>query len=60
MFVPEGLVVPCPAGLIANETMYWVFQFQAIVEGAPMVNVTADDVPVAGTLPVPVQPVQTY
>jgi hypothetical protein len=58
--VPEGLVVPAPEGLTANDTKYWVFQFQVIVEGALMVNVTADAVPEAGALPVPDQPVQTY
>lgn len=59
MLVPEGLVVPAPDGLTANEIKYWVFQFQVIVEGSPIVNVTADALPEAG-LPTPDHPVQTY
>lgn len=58
--VPEGLVVAAAEGLTAKDTRYCVFQFQVIVEGAVIVNVVADAVPEAGTLPVPVQPVQTY
>jgi hypothetical protein len=58
--VPEGFVVAAAEGLTAKDTMYWVFQFQVIVEGALIVNVTADALPEAGTLPVPDQPVQTY
>ena len=59
VFVPEGLVVPVPEGLTANETKYCVFQFQVIVEGSLIVKITADALPEAG-LPVPVHPVQMY
>ncbi len=37
-----------------------VCQFQVIAEGAVIANVTADVPPDAGTLPVPIQPVQVY
>ena len=57
---PEGLVVPAAEGLTANDTRYWVFQFQLMLEGALIVMVIADALPEFVTLPVPDQPEQTY
>jgi hypothetical protein len=48
--------VPVPVAVTA--IWYCVFQFQVSVESSPIVNVTFVAVPLAGTLPVPVQPVQ--
>ena len=59
-FVPVGSVVPSLAGLTLKVTWYWVFQFQVMFESAVIVKVTEVPVPEEGTLPVPVQPVQTY
>jgi hypothetical protein len=56
---PEGFVVAAPRGLMFNETRYWFFQFQLILEGADIANVTEAEFPNAGILPVPNQPVQT-
>ena len=53
-------MVPPFDGVTLNVTRYWVFQVQAIVEGALIAKVTADELPEAGILPVPDQPVQTY
>ncbi len=39
---------------------YWSCQFQMILEAVFSVKVTLSEAPVAGTLPVPVQPVVRY
>ncbi len=49
-----------PTPVCPKVTWYWVFQFHVTVDGAVIVKVTDADEPEAGTLPVPVQPVQTY
>jgi hypothetical protein len=60
VLVPDGLVVPVVEGLTLNDTIYWVFQFQVILEGAVIVILIADTLPESVTLPVPDQPEQTY
>ena len=50
VFVPDGLVVPVPEGLTANDIKYWVFQFQVIVEGSLIVKITADALPVGAAV----------
>ncbi len=39
---------------------YWSCQFQVMLEAAFIVKVTLFEIPVAGTLPVPVHPVVRY
>ncbi len=39
---------------------YWVCQFQLMLEAVLIVKVALFEVPVAGTLPVPVHPFVTY
>ena len=59
---PE-LYQPAPVGESrAGVTVNWycVFQFHVMLEAALIVKVTEVPVPLAGTLPMPDQPVQTY
>jgi len=55
-----GVVVPPSVGLTCIVSWYCVFQIQVMVDGAFMVKVTEASAPLAGTLPVPVQPVHAY
>jgi len=49
-----------PIPVWSKVIVYCVFQFQVMDEGALMLKLTEFVVPDAGTLPVPVQPVQMY
>jgi hypothetical protein len=59
---PAGLgeTVPVPEGAAAVVRRYSVIQVQVRVELLVRVTVTLVEEPVAGTSPVPVQPVHTY
>jgi hypothetical protein len=59
---PVGFLVGwglSPAGSVRAVKRYWVFQFHVMLEAWVMVKLVVVDDPEAGTLPVPVQPVQT-
>ena len=56
-FVPEGLVIAEPEGLIAKVTKYWVFQSANAILGLLTMKVLeAEEFPEAS----PLQPIKTY
>jgi hypothetical protein len=60
-YVPaDGETEPPLDGEATTVNWYCVCQFHVMLEAASIVNVRLVEDPLAGTLPVPVQPVVTY
>jgi hypothetical protein len=56
----KGVTVPYPAGLLVNDTRYWVFQLAVSVMGLFIVTECDVTAPLYEPVPLPVQAVRRY